>query len=312
MKQHYVPKVYLKHFTNDDEHFFATQPRSKYIGRPRRFHPSQVCYVKNFYDYEEFSDIEDRRFIEINAFPYEEEVVNVLMTLFKGNPAFIRLSHYRGLVELILNLKLRNLSIREFYRNTDVDEYLEDAGNKLKADLPFIEFLLGMPFSQYLERLKTKIELQSDHGNTSHKDAIVRNLFDQIEPMNEVKKLLHRVEPIICSPKYQSDYFLTSDNPGFTVKDGVKVYNTSYKDFDSVGFPLNSKQLLILNIRRQTNPLIIKRRVHYVKCDSRDMELLNQGTTFNSIKHIFCQDSSYLEEFTSVFRKKFINYQKNN
>ena len=287
-KQHYVPKVYLKHFT-EDGHFYSATAKGKYYSGPQKKHTNEVCYISDFYDQKNLQEESKIKFIERNAFSYEDRDLSRIFRLFIEKSKFISKPDHQKLIEMYLSIKHRNLFIRNFFKQTNYEKIVDKEISKFYTYKDVLEELAQKPFVELVENIKRGILDDKEIGDTFHKESIVRQKDEINLPINDVQRYLSKLRIFILEPVEQEDYFITSDNPGFTIVDKVKVFNTNFGRFDAVGFPLNSKQLMFLTTNDDSHPLNVSKKIHYRKIASEFVFEYNTCSTFNSISYILCR-----------------------
>lgn len=296
-KQHYVPEVYLKHFTKKGI-FFSAKPKSINYKFPLKKYPGQVCYLKDFYNLTNHEKQID--YIEKKAFNYESEKLNLLFSNFKNRTPILTPEHHSEIIDIYLSLKHRNPYFRRFLKEFNVESILNKQIEELKEKKNIIEKLSQKPFEQLMAEIKFSILSDTELPDWNHKNAIVQHSEGLNIPINEAKEKLLLFQLTILEPLNAEDYFITSDNPGFSVLEDVKIYNTNFGNFDVVGFPINSKQLLTFYKRKDL--LDKSPHVQYLKIPTTSVFIINECSAINSIEYIFCENREYLDKFTKQYQ----------
>lgn len=302
-KQHYVPEVYLKHFTRKGQ-FFSSTPKLEHYNKPKKKYPSQVCYLPDFYEFTKANENSLKRLIESKAFAYENKDLANTFSIIDRKSAFISRSNYKKLIHIYLSLKHRNLYMRNLFLNYESTESLDQLINEYRPFRDTIEHLAKKPFDEFMGQIKKSILEDPYFGELAHHQAILRHASGTNEPVNDARKVLTKLRIHVFEPLNKDDFFVTSDNPGFTIVDKNKVFNTNYGRFDAVGFPITPKRLLFLAHRDNHHNLEVRRSIHYLKIQSDKVFEMNECSTFNSMNNIFCPNQEYLDEFTTEFRKR--------
>lgn len=63
-KQHYVPRFYLKSFTNQDGFLYAVKREPSGLGRKFQTKPEGICFEKYLHEVKRRTPIDRERFIE--------------------------------------------------------------------------------------------------------------------------------------------------------------------------------------------------------------------------------------------------------
>lgn len=305
-KQHYVPRAYLKFFTeNSKGHFFRAGPKPEFLSNVKPKHISEVCYVSDFYKINKEEtlkkySIEDKNFIEKKAFEYEKKAIRQVINKLKQRPAYINKSYHEQLVDIILSIKHRNIFYRQNFTKLSIDNLLKNKIEQLKIYKDEIELKFGEPFSLFVDKIKSQISDDLELHEEFHKQGIIEAVNGTNEALNDAKKLLMGLSLSILEPVNTHDYFITSDNPGFTLL-GNKVLNTNYGEFDYIGFPINSKQLLLFRGKAAQGDLIIHKQLNHRWITSNEILIHNYCTIFNSYQYVFCESKKYLKNIVDQF-----------
>ena len=89
--------------------------------------------------------------------------------------------------------------------------------------------------------------------------------------------------------------FVTSDNPGFTIKNECEFYNLELGFVQQFAFPLSPKSLFLLDARIADNNLTLERNIHYQKVTPIQVNFYNMGTAFTANERIFSQLKDQLD-----------------
>ncbi len=307
-RQHYVPKVYLKEFTRDRSgHFYAAGPRPKHLTSIDYRHVEQVCYSHNFYTLRENTkdqaEVEDNNFLEKKAFDYEKRLLPRIIDKLRHKNVYLNKSYHDSLIDIYLNLKQRNLFYRHNFIGQDMSALTDKQIDGMKPLKSWIEEMSGESFDNFMGKIKEKIILDTDLPAEMHKQTLIESAFGKNDAINKAKECLKRMTLYVFEPLNNSDYFLTSDNPGFSLL-GDKVFNTNFGRFDAVGFPISSRQTVFLTGNSKQNQLEILKRINFVKLDTKRMDLINYCTIFNSNEYVFCETKKYLTELVKRFESE--------
>lgn len=304
-RQHYVPKVYLKEFSkNKLGHFYAAGPKPDYLTTINPRHVEQVCYVDNFYTLKEktkkLENIEDADFLEKKAFDYEKRLLPRIISKLKHKNIYLNKSYYDSLIDIYLNLKQRNLFYRNGFKNSDHQSFIDKEIERMSPLKSWIEEMSGIDYDSLMGKIKEQILQDKELPEELHKQSLIDTAKGQNDAINRTKEVIKRMNLFILEPVSALDYFITSDNPGFTLL-GDKVFNTNFSRFNSIGFPINSRQLVFFNGISSRSQFEIHKRINFIKIPSSEIHLINCYTAFNSNEYLFCENKKYLTEFTKKF-----------
>jgi len=315
-RQHFVPEVYLRRFTRNASGFFFKASHKPNFLQIESRPVSRVCFYDDYYNLKapeilrDRTVLEDLNFIERNAFDYESnlnETLNCFVTCGDSIPH----QKVRELIEVILKLKQRNPFNRESFRKEHSDTestkvILDREGEKLK------DFLLQNTkhpeetIKTIIENSKDKILANDKFHEEAHKRILIDTYLGDNEAMDNAVKVILALGVTVLRPINTSTYFITSDNPGFSLL-GDKVFNTNYGNFDRVGFPMSSKVAVLFGGFDKTvgQPT---RRVNSISMTDEQMEIFNYCTIFNCCDSLFCGDKDYLTKLIDRFvkTKKFL------
>lgn len=146
VKQHIVPKVYLKNFSiaGKEGFVYALKIKSKYPKiKISEQNVASICYANDFYTIEtkellEKYSLVDRYTIEKRAFPYENNLKNLIEKI--GKEKQLNSLEAQLLVKSILDIKKRNKAMADFYNNElDIRQRLEKYLLKARFELTFFK-----------------------------------------------------------------------------------------------------------------------------------------------------------------------------
>jgi hypothetical protein len=164
----------------------------------------------------------------------------------------------------------------------------------------WIESVSGESYDSLMCRVRDSLANDRVLHEEFQKQNIIEAIRGTNEPINQAKKKIQRFNIYTLEPLSSKDYFVTSDNPGFTLI-GNKVFNTNFGQFDSIGFPINSKQLVMFMGQSSQSELEILKRINYRNLTSKEVDRFNHCTTFNAYEYVYCESKKYLTEYIERF-----------
>ncbi len=283
--QHYVPKVYLKRFSvSGSGDLFSITVKPDYgRGRVKKVHSSQVCYEPNRYtvsDLTHFDEVgvDDPNFIEKTAFPYETRDLAEIFDIL-DNQERLFTSKAETLLKIVLSIKRRNPSFSKDFNTESVKSPFEQVINSVKDELEGVA-----AEHEYIRKaMELAIKgLSRDVRNESYvKDIYKRVLYDvsrdryteEGERIDRFMKLRFHI--------FYTEYscpFITSDNPGYTIRDGKTFYNTNFSYAQQIVFPLSPRSIFMIDARIPDNENLIFKRIRFRKLIPSEVGFYNLGT----------------------------------
>ena len=149
--------------------------------------------------------------------------------------------------------------------------------------------------------IRMKREMQSDpyYAETSHLRSLVESSRQSNEPVFDAITKILSMNIVILEVIGKADYLFVSDNPGYSLL-GNKMFNTNYGAFDKIVWPINSKQIILLdgfNTSNYIKPLI---RLRYLPVESNYIQEVNEMTFLLAGQRIFCENRDALNRFRFV------------
>lgn len=306
-RQHYVPKVYLKQFSKGQSgHLYAAGPKPNFE-KIREKHVKHVCFHENFYTLKDETkksiNVDDHNYIEKNAFRYESRLLQRIIDKLRHKNVYLNKSYFESLIDIYLNIKQRNPCYRNSFNASQISKSVNRQIDSMRLEKDWIEKMSGENFDIFIERIKEKITQDKDLPNELHKRILVDSLHGEDGTIDKIKKELQQMNLFVFEPWDDCEYFLTSDNPGYTTSKD-KVFNTHFSQFSTIGFPLNSKQFMLLLGRSSQSPLEIHKRIQYVKLKTEAVQMLNYGTIINSNEYVFCEHKQYLVDIIKKYQSR--------
>jgi len=303
MDQHFVPKAYLKGFTDVKNRIWRKQLTSKYATKVKFSSVTGTGYLRDFYRIEGKWRLEGP-FENPNCLEdqirkqFEDNLEKQLLSLTK----FISVPTYSAryaFAQTLLHLKRRNQYYREnFYNKHNMREIKDQSLRTLfPRGSSFVNQLAednGMTYEQFIDWANTLAD-----GIIDQQDA--EKEFHNLSLLNEgnqQRAAHHRVYVNLASAQwtiYEAPLFngfITSDNPGFLMDQHGAVKNTGFEGHFRFFFPLNSQYLLcISNMSGPNNNM-----VDIVPIGPKLVGAINSGTSLLANHHIYGRSQAIVEQ----------------
>lgn len=315
--QHFVPKCYLKLFTNNKELYALNVSglRKGYKIKPERKTPTQVCYLADYYtikhqyngfafDFSEYSEL----FIEKDVFKTIENTYSDLVGKFLS--AAIDIEDCNKFAGVLTQFKIRN----PYWFNNDISknyiQWLNSAFSEVlqeekgKNRFPFILPIIQESVSNIL--LQAQLKDPQTAKKLLLKSLIERNKSDN--PNNaRIKEAILQFDWVLYEiPDACDATFITSDNPGFSQLPDGTISNTGYRQDYTVFFPLTPKHCLRLcKIDSNFTPNNGRSGLLYKHIpDEAEVKAINHGSMVHITDRVFCVREKELNEIIALFKQE--------
>jgi len=313
IKHHYVPEVYLKRFSlNQDGDLFTLKVKKDYPTIAKMNNKSRICYEINRYklnnvEVMDYLNINDPYIIEKECFKYE----NIdLETLFDkiDNRQKISQSEYKKLIRIIVDIKQRNPCFSKLFCSIDSNSIFDFAKEKevfLKTFMSFCEkngindVNIEEIIEESFKRIQTKFNNHNYISNFYISGFYEINIITE-ELINE----LFKWEAMVLYTDYDNP-FITSDNPGYAIDNKNEIQNTNFASAFHFIFPISPKSLLCLK-KSQKKSFEIFKEILYHKVNPSNVISFNNSILLYSNQIIISQLKEQLEitfEFSKHNRK---------
>lgn len=299
---HFVPKVYLKEFSNSHKQLFQilkgySNISVKSIG--------QVCYKPYYFrlnsnDRFFLHKIEDQNYIEKNVFKKQENSYQKLLkkiTFPSLSSLLLNKSEVILFLETLITIKKRNPTYREQIIK-ELKEYIISDHFKKQAEIGIElskkvgEIEPEKYFERFIEEATTSKEKQSDFYLDTFLD-------EENNTTKIVTQILLRYKLFIYHAPIGSE-FITSDNPGFTMLPNGELL--SFGGFGlpfTFAFPLTPKCCLYINyLNFEQDNYSLKKSIHIIHTNKNFVDTVNEGTYKIAIEKIFSYSQNTLSYFT--------------
>ncbi|WP_306565151.1 DUF4238 domain-containing protein [Flavobacterium lindanitolerans] len=259
-KHHYVPQCYLKNFTVNNQLYVLDirKVQKGYKEVPTLRHTASICYFPNYYTIADHMGSVEFQLNTYDSLHIEREVLSHLENKYGkiyekiSRSIILQLQDAIDLIDFIIQLKLRN-------------PYWMEETLKKKKDKLIDSAMDGLDFSKYSEDprfehipqqvLMAIADAVKDTNKSNPTFSKEMQLFSLIQrsSTNENRNEIFRLPLIdykwtIYEAPEHGPYFITSDNPGYSLKpNDDKTYNTNYSHPFEFFFPLSSKLCLVIS-----------------------------------------------------------------
>lgn len=319
-KHHYVPQCYLKNFTFDSKLYVldVRKVQKGYKELPSLLHTASICYFPNYYTIEENMGDSEFRLNAYDALYIERDVLSKLEN--KYGKIFEKISRNNALMlqdaidltDFIIQLKLRNpywmKETLEKNKNFLIDSALDSLDFDKFTDNARLQYIPKELINAVIESVKDKNKLNPTFSKQMQLFSLIQR-NDDIENYNEKFRLaLIDCKWMVFESPQDGPYFITSDNPGYSLKgnDG-KTYNTNYSDPFVFFFPLSPKLCLVISGEEKDNSYIDKSRQKILRRGgvTADVVITINNSSMQCVTNlIIAVDTTYLSEIAVLNKPK--------
>ncbi len=306
-KQHYVPQALLKRFAGENGNFYHRS--LLYPKHTSITNTAKVCYGINFYDPQRLdflkkNGIDDIRYLELNGFVYENTLKNILSPYESGKRKISKYE-FEVLIEMYLNIKYRNKATRNKMEDKNFKGGVFEStllGMKKEYEASKYAGILLPIFDRLIPEVRERFVNDEGIGKEHHLQGLYDSTHRRNQAVNDTIWQMLGMEVFVVLIKNEKEFFLTSDNPGFTFYENrdlhrVEFFNTDYGRMTGIGFPISSKMAIMLQGFKRSNQFNGDRIVHYSTATNRDIDLFNYGTKSVAMEKIFCENKDYLQNY---------------
>lgn len=313
IKHHYVPKAYLKEFSNSQKNLFQKIKGDEIVSIKSI---GQVCYKLNYFqlhlaDSLFLEKLKDQYHIEKNVFKKQENQYPKLVRKFT-HPSLRAFATSKSdalfFLEILLTIKRRNPKYRdkiiEDYKNyTSSEEFRKLAETQFETSREVDNIDPVAYFEYFVSESKTNLGKQQNiylHGFVNGENKIVK----------KAAELLMRYQLYIYHAPFGKE-FITSDNPGFTLlPDGTLYSFGGYAMPFTFLFPLTPKCCLSITYNRpETDFYSLTKEIYVINADNQFVDTVNEGTYNIANQKVFSYSSGTLHHLD--FLKHLTNNDPN-
>lgn len=306
MKQHYIPRVYLKQFENGRKKLYSLHNKAhKFSPYVKEQDKAQIGYLPDFYTIKSKNilnrlELSDKDIIEkvFNA-RVENRFEKILASLLSPLQTLSMQAAEEVLV-MLLSMKERNPMFRRVFENPQtIIEAFNRRFEDVFEDRDTLEEILEqegrMSFEEFVEYGRNYAHQFAHNPNTPqdlHAEGIV-NLHQNKETFTkEIVRWLLGCKWYIFETTPQRP-FITSDNPGFCLDHNEHVHNLNFADCSEFCFPLTPRHTVVITSHFTDRGESVK-QIYHRRASPDLVELINRATFMVSYKKVLSNDENSL------------------
>jgi Protein of unknown function (DUF4238) len=268
MRQHYVPRCYLKGFSDENGFLFSVNLKvigKNYKEKPKQKNISSICFLDDHYNIFNEYDSTIFRFNQYDELYLESTVFGKTESKYKeirdrillGNNVTSEDINY--FADFIVQLKLRNKFWYENILKKNSKEWIQNSMNNILQEMEEKGLFSHIP--KGIKQLKiNEIKLKNILDEDFPKKIQLHSLIERHNPNNPhniiIRKALLLASWVIWEvPETSKHFFITSDNPGYSIGISGEPENTRFKDKFTFYLPLTSRHCLVITDDEKCNRL---------------------------------------------------------
>ncbi len=251
--QHFVPKFYLRNFQSSDKGplyvFNLENIKRGYSPKIKPFFPGAICYKEFYYNIDKDLPISigkrPKLYIEnnVNGF-YENNIPKIVEKII--NKSVINLTEATLFSDFIIHLKVRN-PYQELLNEKSKFQRIEEISLSRYDFLRIKAFEKGIPqdlFDLAYQNTIRNLLNKEDLIQELQKESLVRKYENPEENYKKFRDAILSSSWKLLEPDDDSDFFLTTDNPGVAIDSIGIIHNTKFLNGFNFYLPLSPKNLL--------------------------------------------------------------------
>lgn len=296
VKHHYVPQIYLKRFSlNQNGDLFTLKISSEFPSTAKLTNKTKICYEPKRYTFDnqeiiERYKIEDPNVIEKECFSYENKELEKLFDRIDHHKKITK-TEFEKLVRIIVDLKMRNPVFSKSYAKFDPkSDRVQKETKKIRTE--------AYEFCKMLD-LDTEIvnrvleDIYDKFKDEKYLENVYRaGIYGNEEVREELIQKLINWEASVIITDYENP-FITSDNPGFNINEKNQIFNTDFDFANALIFPISPKSILVLKKSNKKDYEIFK-KIIYKRINLQGVLNINKGTFQNSNEIIISNSKEQL------------------
>lgn len=308
-KQHILPKVYLKHFLNEDGQIFYCKIKDELKSKKiKSTGLGGIAYKNQFYNLTEgiLDDItndKDELFVETKVNQYYENKIVKYWPFFQTRIKSLTIDDKHQIASIILHLKLRNEFIRNLvFNQSNLPELVESSILELREISQHDRSALKN-IDEYYELLYDVLlsHFQELGPAGMHNTFLVNSLYGEVTDARKAVlwRLVQGSWTVLEVDAPLS--FIVSDNIGLPRSYDNKINFEGKFDFF---LPLNAQQCLRISKSTEeiTLPNLIK--LNYIVLDEKELRNINMLAAESSVLEIFGSSQEIIDKTRADFQVK--------
>ncbi|MBD0360687.1 MAG: DUF4238 domain-containing protein, partial [Nitrososphaeraceae archaeon] len=258
-RHHFVPECYLKNFIVDKNLYTLDiyKVQKGYNVRPKPSQPAMICYYEDFYKIG--PDFADKLF-KLNQYDelfIETDVLRKLEgkygSLYQKITSLNELSFTEAVSvsDFIIQMKLRNPYHLQRYLEEHKDEYIDTIMNSI-YEKSFMKEDHFAHIPKEIQKFVYDDVRESSKADVSYAKKIqlyglIQRYSENDERNNIFREAIIKSEWLLLVSPSNGPYFITSDNPGFSINphDNL-INNTRFREGFAFYFPLSPRFCLLI------------------------------------------------------------------
>jgi hypothetical protein len=305
-KHHFVPCCYLKNFLFNGNLYVLNTYKALlgYSTKPKVSQPKKICYLEDYYKIEKgvfnntLNDYDDL-FIEKKVLTaLEEKYGQLCQKLIDDTEISITEAIY--LADFIIQMKIRNpYWLKTIERKKD--EWIEESMNNVLANSehknPLFSHIPDELKKDIHEYVRIKNKSDAKFSKSVQLFGLIQRNLQKPETSSKTREAIVNCTWLLLIAPINGPYFITSDNPGFSVaKDGT--YNTKFNKEFLFYFPLSPQYCLLItdtkkdsSYSNETTKTILKTHI-----DHNTINYINGQSHIHINSLLIASDNLYLSQ----------------
>jgi hypothetical protein len=276
MKQHYVPRCYLNGFSDENSFLYAANLKlieKGYDAKPKQKNISSLCILDDYYNLLKKYNSKTFRFNHYEELYVESNILGKSETKYKEirdrliSGINVKNEDFDYFANFIIQLKLRNIywyeNVLKKKSKQWITESMTDTLDKMQEKGLYNHIPKGIK-----QLIINDTKLQNITDEDFPKKMQLHSLIER-QDLNNPHNMLIRTALLSASwtiwelPETSSHFFITSDNPGYSIGTSGEPENTKFKDKFTFYLPLASRHCLVISDIESSYkpPVLTKRRI---------------------------------------------------
>jgi len=318
-RHHFVPRCYLKNFLRDGE-LYALDIKKVINGIPhkvKRVQPAGICYIEDYYTIHPNEQNSQFKLDGLNELFIESEVLTVLEEKYDKHlyPKLIAddslpFSEACDLSDFILQLKFRNpfhLETMNAKMPATIDEVLDGIFERTFNENHRFAHLPAQVRKAAIDKLRRDSKEDPLFSKKMQLSRLAENKEDNKESRKVLTKALLNAGWWIYQSPETGPYFITSDNPGFSIGKDALNYDTKFVDGFAFHFPISPTCCLVISDAEKDSSFDKNDSVKNIKrfnVNDRAVIEINNRAIQQVNKLLIASDDWYLLQIAEINRER--------